>query len=233
MQDVTATATSDDGAEFFGVFDGHLSWGYQIARLSSEVVQEVATMQFEPSQDVFDRAGRVKECLHNINVSLLDMGVRFEGGSTATVGVFKENELAVAYLGDSEAFFYPDEADAIALIKPHTVNNRNEVQRLRDSGVGVSGKYFINQAGYISVSRAMGDFHYGFVGSDAEITGPTLLSPGTLLIASDGVWGHFYSDIEEIVRNMPESTQDLADRLVQEFAFKNKDNASAIVARVE
>ncbi len=229
MHDVTAMATAADGAEYFGIFDGHSKMGFEVASAASEVIRQVAGMEFEPHHDAVVRANRIKEALTQIGLELDTPDLR-KSGSTATVGILKDDRLAVAYLGDSEAFFYPDDGKAISLIHPHTIRNEKEVRRVEGLDYEIFDDAF---DGYIQISRSVGDFNLKFISRDAEIEDFTLPSAGTLVIASDGVWGKNHDDVERIVRSMPRSPEHLAIELVNGFATRNQDNASAVVARIE
>lgn len=228
QQDAMRSLQSADGAYYAGIFDGHGRDGKEISISSSQVIPDIATMaKFEPRHDVLNRGNILRQMMmkksREIAARLL------HGGTTATVAVFKESELAVAYLGDSEAFFYPDQGEAIALTDPHTARNQEEVARVKGLGYEIATyggtKYF---GGRLMVSRGIGDDDCGFVSNVAEITYLELPSPGTLVEASDGIWQNSHNEVEQAVRN-----EAFTDGFLEMLADRNQDNATAIIARIE
>lgn len=229
QQDVCRVSTASDDSHYCGVFDGHGHDGKQIAALSSLIVPELSNAVFEYSTSAKERAETAADRVREKSKMLGRLAL--EGGSTATIAIVKENDLAVAYVGDSLAYYYPDLGGAVDLVYPHTVQSFKEVKRVYKSGGEVIGNYFSSKAGRIMVSRALGDWNYGFISADAEVTDISLkgdMSPGTLVLASDGLWGDDPENVEERVRQ-----HKFNSLYVKQRADKNKDNATAIVVRIE
>jgi serine/threonine protein phosphatase PrpC len=248
MQDTLAISRSLDGTYFLGVFDGHnipdpdrKPRGAEVAEATRLVLENVEE-KYGSLRSVTKKAIGVAEQLTYTHNSLpqthsLEPG---DGGTTATIAIVKKSKIAVAYLGDSEAFYYQDDGKIIPLIKPHDTTNLDEVTRVRNLGYHVDDVYFgiTDKTSRLAVSRAVGDY-FDFISSDADITVGRLDMPGNLVVATDGVWGdaNSHEEVHALFINSAQITNfpmaHFALRLVERNAALNDDNASIIVARVE
>lgn len=227
QQDVVCCRQTDDGAYYLGVFDGHGRDGKEISSSSSEIIKDITRVEFKPEDDVMNRANVLRQMMQKKSREIISRNLR--GGTTATVAVIKQSGLAVAYLGDSEAFFYSDDDDATAMTYPHTAHNSAEVERVKKLSYEVKiiggTKYF---GGRLMVSRAIGDSDCKFVSDDAEITSLTIQSKGTLVVGSDGIWGDSHGAVEKAIRS-----NYFSEGFLKRLAVTNVDNASAIIVRIE
>ena len=233
MEDTLSYARADGGAYYLGVFDGHGSEGAEVAELCKSIVDLSAGDDLGESQSDKERSGTVKRYMKSVSSDVKNRHLR--GGSTATVAVVNGAELSVVYLGDSEAYYYPDTGSPIALTGPHTPANQAEVERVNNEGFEVLKVLGVPRfAGRVMISRAIGDGHYPFMSDVADITERRLDSPGTLLIATDGIWGTAgtKNDCHDIVEKAIRK-QRFNDRLVKRLAKRTQDHATAVIARIE
>lgn len=232
MQDVVLAARRIYGStDYYGVFDGHGEYGAEIAELTSKTLD--AGKDYARFKNVSEKALYAAQLLTDLDDSLRLVNDHSEySGTTATLAILKKDEVAVAYLGDSEAFYYQDDGELISLTNAHNVHNSSEVKRVTELGHSIDGDHF---GGEISVSRAVGDHGRPLVSSKAEINSLKLTVPGTLVIASDGVWGDMHDDIHHDIFSNKRLRQSsaLAEYLVSEYAIPNNDNASAVTLRIK
>ncbi len=231
MQDMVLREKGSGETHYFGVFDGHGNYGELLARKAAGAVQEV--VRSAPTDgNALDRAKAVRDGLRALHKAISYENISRGSGTTASVVVVKKDKLAVAYLGDSEAVYYPDDRPAIRLTRPHNTSNVREVLRVEGMGFRILHGYF---GGRIAISRAIGDLEHKFITPEAEIETLDFALPGTLVVASDGVWGSGV-DNHDAVESMIREANDLAictNRIVEVFAQQTHDNASAVVARIE
>lgn len=222
---------------YLGVFDGHCDGGEIIAAQTAQAIQEnIAT--HAPHQTSLERARIIRRALRSFDRQLRNEQSAHDRGTTATVAVVENNDIAVTYVGDSEAIYYPDSFAAINLTSPHDGTNQNEIDRVKAEGYDVKiigGTVYF--AGELAVSRAVGDHDLPFVSAEAHVNTLNIDYPGTLLVASDGVWGSsefIKEEVEKVIREGDRvDCRILAQMLVETFADLTYDNASAIVARIE
>jgi len=111
---------------------------------------------------------------------------------------------------------------------------------VKNMGHHVGEVYFgvTAQTSRLAVSRAVGDY-FDFVSSDSDITVGRLDTPGTLVLATDGVWGdaethdHVHALFLNSMRIANFPMAKFALFLTEHYAALNEDNASVIIARVE
>lgn len=239
MQDFTLDTISSDGTHFFGIFDGHGDYGDFIAHESERFISRAVkhVQIYNPSS--LDSARFVRSKLRDLDKNLSRDGLANASGSTATIACIKSGFISVVYLGDSEAIYYPDSSEAIPLIEPHTTDNKTEVARVASLGYQTRDSDYFNNV--IMVSRAIGNHENDFVIAEAEISSYTIQEAGTLVVASDGVWGKAdndnHADVERLVRQLQsddtEEIFELASNLTYIMSGRTHDNASAVVARIK
>lgn len=230
MQDVAVKRLTEDRTWYLGVFDGHGEDGYEVARAASSVVEATAREPFDRLADVDYRSDYIKYGLGIISTQM--RRVFFGSGSTATVLTVRGRAVSAVHLGDSEAYFYPYEDDAVALIRPHTVENEAEVNRVQSLGCVALQRtgYFARRdlTDKLQISRAVGDHYAPYVSHDAEKSYYEVSKPGILVVASDGLWGDMHDEVETAVRR-----GSFSQAFVEQCALRTEDNATAIVAHLE
>jgi protein phosphatase 1K len=226
MQDVMCSKIVGDTA-YLGVFDGHGESGGEVAEEAASLFQE-RIEQSDPGLDFKSKLGVVISCFEDAATRMKDLPIALASGTTATVALVEEGQLAIAYVGDSEAVYYPDKGEPIKLVEPHSKNNQKEVARCERLGYPLKAKYF---GGELAVSRALGDTELPFVISTPDIYQIQIEQPGTLVLASDGVWGPAARSNHMAVQKV-EALGRLPIALVAVGSQRTKDNASAIVTRI-
>jgi len=244
MQDELSLAYGSDGIGYFGVFDGHGPSGDVFAALVSRIVPEIAAVKnFDTANDVIGRAKRIREALRYIHEDYRQEPALATSGTTATIAAIGSEALTVTWVGDSEAVYYPLDKAAIRLVEPDNGDNSKEIERVQLTGgyvrEGTDKDPVKRFGGVMAISRSIGDYEYSdFMVPDAHISHLGLQEPGTLVIASDGVWGldeEDHSLVEEVVRRSIAGNHDdtLAEDLVATFAARTSDNASCIAVKFE
>lgn len=138
-----------------------------------------------------------------------------EGGATATVAIAKDDKVATIHLGDSLAVNYPTDGGYTVLTPPHDATNAAEVARVTALGYTVVEKNgkpcFRSDEADLYVSRALGDSLAPFVSNKPEVAIHTITEPGTLLVATDGIWGaHPPDDIAQLLKKHAADKPDLS-----------------------
>jgi len=164
-------------------------------------------------------------------------------GSTATTVLVQCNEshclLNTANIGDSKAVLRFANGSLLVLTYDHNGRDAQETKRIQEAGGAVS---FGRVHGTLAVTRAFGDT---FFDKEKEVISKPFFSStvvrrgegSLLLLASDGLWDAF-SSVEELFESLSFeypylSTQDLADKLVEEaMVHGNGDNISVIVVHL-
>lgn len=232
MQDVVMRESAND-IYYFGVFDGHGSRGLEVAEFAASAISSFVSQK--SPKNIRAAAKGLREELKRTHQTLATDEIAQYSGTTATVVAAKGGKLAVAYVGDSEAVYYPDGQPANILTKPHTTYHDEEVKRVNSMGYFVQGSYFASGDKLIAMSRAIGDFDRPFIVAEADVKLLRISRPGTLVVASDGVWSASRA-YEKNINRMVRSTSDyqaFADEAAQLMSKMTGDNASLVVARLE
>lgn len=169
---------------YYAVFDGHggvdaatyASTHLHVALAKQETLQsDVATAfkaAFKHTDDMFK--GKAKR-------------ERLRSGTTGVVALIQGQQLAVAWLGDSQAVLVRG-GQAVTLMDPHKPEREDEKQRIEDLGgcITFMGCWRVN--GTYAVSRAIGDFDQKpYVSADADCSVTQLQGDEDLvLLACDG-----------------------------------------------
>jgi len=151
-----------------------------------------------------------------------------ETGCTAATAVLVGAELFIANAGDSKIWLVSDDS-TMELTTLHTLENEDEVGRLKRLGANISGGRVWVEGMGLQVTRALGDGEW----KDKVTYKPALnhlgLKPGNykLVIMTDGVWKRISSSaIEKLIDGL--GAQVAAEYLVNE-AFNSTDDCTAIV----
>ncbi|XP_054466663.1 protein phosphatase 1F [Anoplopoma fimbria] len=169
---------------YYAVFDGHggldaatyAATHLHVALSKQETLQsDTATAfktAFKHTDDMF--RGKAKR-------------ERLRSGTTGVAVLIQEQELSVAWLGDSQAILVR-KGQAITLMDPHKPDREDEKQRIEDLGgcITFMGCWRVN--GTYAVSRAIGDFDQKpYVSGDADCSTTQLLGDEDyVLLACDG-----------------------------------------------
>ncbi|HSX29566.1 MAG TPA: hypothetical protein VLE73_03325 [Candidatus Saccharimonadales bacterium] len=200
----------------FSAYDGHGKEGHIYANHVAMGVRRIVTGE---ERSVAHAAMNIADYLRRESDNPALAGK--DGGTTATVIVAKDNELAAVQLGDSGAAFYPDSDSMIErwLTPIHDVSNPNERARvIRGGGEADDYQGFRQLPGgpWIRTPRAVGDPGFAVVSHVPEIVGFTITEPGTLLVATDGLWGALAAERAEGLASFRETSANPASRMSSE-----------------
>jgi len=153
------------------------------------------------------------------------------GATAATVIISRDDVKRVLYtanVGDTRVVLCRN-GKAIRLTYDHKVSDEKEAKRISESGGWISGN---KMAGFLSVSRAFGDFSLKqWITADPLITETTLHKDDKfLIIACDGLWD-VISDQEAVnmVKKM-KSAKVMSTKLTEQaLAQGSTDNVSIVV----
>uniref|UniRef100_A0A3P9B7L3 Protein phosphatase 1E n=1 Tax=Maylandia zebra TaxID=106582 RepID=A0A3P9B7L3_9CICH len=169
---------------YYAVFDGHggvdaatyASTHLHVVLSKQEMLQSDATTAFKTAFKRTDDMFRNKAKRE-----------RLRSGSTGVAVLIQDQELTVAWLGDSQAILVRD-GHVVRLMDPHKPEREDEKQRIEDLGgcITFMGCWRVN--GTYAVSRAIGDFDQKpFVSGDAEsLTMKLQGDEDYVLLACDG-----------------------------------------------
>jgi serine/threonine protein phosphatase PrpC len=161
-------------------------------------------------------------------------------GSTATVALITDNELHLAYVGDSAALLVDCETQNSTRLCQEVdtaASNENEVARVERAGgmvLKVGGTLRVQ--GELAVTRALGDLKYKpYVTSEPHIVHVSLPNAGLgqrLVLATDGLWNFLTpEDVATTVaasQHLPES--EIAELLYSAALLKgSNDNITIAV----
>ncbi|XP_029999065.1 protein phosphatase 1F isoform X2 [Sphaeramia orbicularis] len=128
---------------------------------------------------------------------------RLRSGSTGVAVLIQDQELTLAWLGDSQAILVRN-GDAVTLMDPHKPEREDEKQRIEDLGgcITFMGCWRVN--GTYAVSRAIGDFDQKpYVSGDADCSTVSLQGDEDyILLACDGFFDTVKpSEVPQLVRD--------------------------------
>lgn len=128
---------------------------------------------------------------------------RLRSGSTGVAVLIQDQELTLAWLGDSQAMLVRN-GDAVTLMDPHKPEREDEKQRIEDLGgcITFMGCWRVN--GTYAVSRAIGDFDQKpYVSGDADCSTVSLQGDEDyILLACDGFFDTIKpSEVPQLVRD--------------------------------
>lgn len=169
---------------YYAVFDGHggvdaatyAATHLHVVLSKQEMLQSDATTAFKTAFKHTDDMFRNKAKRE-----------RLRSGSTGVAVLIQDQELTVAWLGDSQAILVRD-GHVVRLMDPHKPEREDEKQRIEDLGgcITFMGCWRVN--GTYAVSRAIGDFDQKpFVSGDADcLTMKLQGDEDYVLLACDG-----------------------------------------------
>lgn len=196
-QDNFCVVSSQNGF-FVGVFDGHGKDGHVISALSRKIlVNKVETLGISNISEAFRQTNEeiLKRCQ--------EKNADFEfSGCTATFASIFNNELTLAYLGDSKAVMvknFQGNLIACSLTIDHNTNNLLEKKRIEQAGgiifrnqnEGLSRVFTPKSQLGLAVTRSFGDEAFKNFGVICEPTVEKIQIESNdkyLVIATDGVW---------------------------------------------
>lgn len=156
-------------------------------------------------------------------------------GSTAVLGLFRENNLWIAWAGDSEAALYRTNGERIKCCITHKPGNEKEKQRIEEMGGFVKERGGIMRVcGALAVARAFGDGRYRqYITCNPDIQKYELQgNEEFLVVACDGLWDVMtVDDVGEFLESYRGRRKEgMVDTLVHKArALGSTDNITAIV----
>jgi protein phosphatase len=144
------------------------------------------------------------------------------GGTTLTIGVIFQDQVVIAHIGDSRAYFVDAKGDLKLLTRDHSIVSRmQELGKLTEEQAAAHPQRNV-------LYRALGQIEY----TEPDLYSYSLLDSSNLLICSDGLWGIISE--KQISTLITESqTPQIACTKLIEAANRagGPDNISAIVVR--
>lgn len=235
FQDRTASLESEDGHYYMAVADGHGQSGAAIAFESTRVIYKAADSAYAVGDGVETRVDRMRGLIADVNSWIARN--ELNGGSSLTAAVLKGAEIGVAYIGDTQAVYFPDKQSGMLLGIPHRLFNPEEYARMcvmnREVPNELKPPYvLVGDKKYRSL-RAIGDLHDPVLEHAADMGVWDLPSDvaGTLVLGTNGLWGEnmeTYGVVEDAARRNA-----ITDSYVAQLAHYNNDDASVVIARIE
>ncbi|XP_068617175.1 protein phosphatase 1F [Brachionichthys hirsutus] len=175
-----------DGVDraYYAVFDGH--GGVDAATYAATHLHVVLSKERTLQSDA---AAAFKSAFKRTDETFKDKSKRerLRSGTTGVAVLIQGQELAVAWLGDSQAVLVRRGQD-VTLMDPHKPDREDEKRRIEDLGgcITFMGCWRVN--GTYAVSRAIGDFDQKpYVSGDADCSlTPLLGNEDYVLLACDG-----------------------------------------------
>jgi len=198
MQDTAAIKRLANGVDFFGVFDGHGSAGFELA---SESAREFP--KYLGRLDALDWAGigaRIVKACEDFDAYLrrvFSADSFYESSGTTFTGILRHgDELVIANAGDSRTIVIDEGGMVVLESEDHTPTNPQEAERIKASGGTISAGGRVN--GILNVSRGFGDGDSGEAISKVPDVFTCTYEPRRhrfAILASDGLWGVMSSKV--------------------------------------
>ncbi|XP_039270981.2 protein phosphatase 1F-like [Styela clava] len=212
--------------QYYGVFDGH---GGLDASVYSSKFLHLRLAQHELFKTDVQQA--LKDTILQLDKDYCDKSQRdnLRSGTTAVIAVIRENNLYVAWIGDSQAVLVRD-GNPVQLMEPHKPDREDEKHRIEELGGCVIwfGAWRVN--GTLSVSRAIGDADYKpFVCGDADTTMKEFNNTEDYLcLACDGFWDVFDGEqLSKLVSDHMKETNGDRSTLARKLCTKAKEAGSS------
>lgn len=164
-------------------------------------------------------------------------------GSTATAALILNDELHLAYVGDSAAILIQKDNRKIIDLCPEldvAEDNLNEVERIRESdGIVLKVGKTMRVQGELALTRSLGAAKYKpYVIADPHICHYDIheRENSFLVLASDGLWKVMSNkDVAELVLNYSNLNEtEIAERLHDAAVKRNStDNITIVVINIE
>jgi serine/threonine protein phosphatase PrpC len=144
------------------------------------------------------------------------------GGTTLTITVIYHDQVIIAHIGDSRAYFLDHQGDLRMLTRDHSV-----VSRMQELGK-LTEEQAANHPQRNVLYRALGQIEY----TEPDLYSYSLYGSSNLIICSDGLWG-VISEKQISTTIMESQTPQIACAKLVEAANNagGPDNISAIVIR--
>ena len=239
IEDFHSIEISDDGAKFYGVFDGHN--GNLAAKFAAKfLISEMKHVASSSSNQSYNNQ-TISTSFANLNSELLQRHPTDNSGSTATVAVKLPDQLFVANIGDSRAILCSDSGFLRQLTVDHNPSNDDELKRILEAGGEVASAGGVLRVGGLAVSRSFGDSkvegviskpHTDSVNISAECPDN---SACFAILATDGLWdvvsnGDACTITNDALREVGGTFQDAAQLLTLEAWVRgSKDNIGVCV----
>ena len=213
----------------FAIFDGH--GGKLVSDYLYNNYEKTLISILEKNNYNIEKS--IKESFKEIDNNLEKIPNTKTIGSTATIILIDNNILYCANVGDSESY-YISKDKIIKLTNLHNCNNKNEVERVKNS----KGLIFGNRVfGMLNLTRSIGDFDFKIYGviNEPFIYKVNLIENYSkyVILGSDGVWDVINdSDLIQIEKKYGSLCKNFCNKIVEEAINKgSQDNISCIVIK--
>ena len=213
----------------FAIFDGH--GGKLVSDYLYNNYEKTLISILEKNNYNIEKS--IKESFKEIDNNLEKKPNTKTIGSTATIILIDNNILYCANVGDSESY-YISKDKIIKLTNLHNCNNKNEVERVKNS----KGLIFGNRVfGMLNLTRSIGDFDFKIYGviNEPFIYKVNLIENYSkyVILGSDGVWDVINdSDLIQIEKKYGSLCKNFCNKIVEEAINKgSQDNISCIVIK--
>ena len=213
----------------FAIFDGH--GGKLVSDYLYNNYEKTLISILEKNNYNIEKS--IKESFKEIDNNLEKIPNTKTIGSTATIILIDNNILYCANVGDSESY-YISKDKIIKLTNLHNCNNKNEVERVKNS----KGLIFGNRVfGMLNLTRSIGDFDFKIYGviNEPFIYKINLIENYSkyVILGSDGVWDVINdSDLIQIEKKYGSLCKNFCNKIVEEAINKgSQDNISCIVIK--
>jgi len=219
-----------DNRDFVGLFDGH--GGTEISTFVANNFHVHLKKELEKGTNPSDIPNRIRDAFKltqdGCEKILIEKGIIDKKiGSTGVVGLFLEEKIWVANVGDSRSVISRG-GKAQRISVDHKPMNQDERIRIRDLGGFVMNNGRVN--GILAVARSFGDFFLKpFISSEPHITDAIDITPEDefVLFCCDGVFDVISDDLAvEIVRKeLQEKNEMELNKKLKRAASKLRDIA--------
>lgn len=187
----------------FGIFDGH--GGDRAAKLVERDFVTEFKKQLLETKPSFKKIDAINSALtqtcNKIDTYITAQGIA--SGTTALVACIEDNQLSLAWVGDSRAIVIRD-GEIVLATMDHKPNDPVEQSRIEKAGGRVE-KYGVWRVDELALSRSLGDFkikakHPGAIIATPDIFDLTLQDNDIIVLACDGIWDVFNNEeVKKIV----------------------------------
>ncbi|XWV25474.1 hypothetical protein QJ856_gp0286 [Tupanvirus deep ocean] len=161
MEDTYVITRFENGAEFYGVFDGHGGWQYSVF-LENELtnrLSQAATLANLNCENPTEVTEFIKNFCHDLGREFYEIKDCLDTGSTAVFALKYKKFVYVVNIGDSAIFIFDSTGKILLKTEghKHKPHYKDEKERITKCGSYVScGRV----EGELAVSRAFGDNKY-------------------------------------------------------------------------
>lgn len=211
---------------FGGIFDGH--GGNKIAKLASEQIPKILL-------DKLNQKLPINKAFQETYSQFSKLAKEELIGSTALSFLLKGNKLYIANIGDCRLIGIRN-GIVQQLTDDHTIDNANELERIKKCDARIYSKYIVRDLQGISVSRSFGDLYFKDLGviSEPEIFEVEIPEGSVIVAGSDGIWSILNN--KEVSKFAKLGTaEEIAKNILAGILATPKepfDNISIIVAKI-